>query len=155
MRALAGKALHGDSSWFWRRIDKEKMKRVIATHPALPKFKRLLAEISRLTLERGITLLLIRQPYKYPKHHFTPPNRLYYMYPVSHLHEIMAEVSNEFGVPIVDVEGEFNRMSDKSTLFGDIMHMNAAGYQEFAGVIYQSIVSKGFLRNGVPENRSP
>ena len=118
---------------------------MIREHPALPGYRNLLVEIVRLLQGKGICVLLVRQPYEYPASQFRPPNRLYYLYPIIHIYEIMESVSRKYGIPVVDAEGHFNRMPEKHTLFTDGLHMTPEGYEILATVIYRFILDNGLL----------
>ena len=145
MRTLTGRVFHGDPSHYWTRLDRAKISRAIANHPAFPSYKALLSEVIRLLQEKAICLLLVRQPYKYPKFHFNPPNRLYYLYPIIHIYEILDAASKMFRVPAVDAEAFFNQIHEKRTLFTDVMHMTPEGYKKLARIVYHSIINHRFL----------
>ncbi len=88
---------------------------------------------------------MIRQPYKYRKFHFNPPNRLYYLYPIIHIYKIQVAASKMFRVPAVDAEVFFNQLPEKRTLFTDVMHMTPEGYEKLARIIYRSIINHRLL----------
>ena len=111
----------------------------------MPSYRNLLVETVRLLQGKGICVLLIRQPYGYPPSHFKPPNRLYYLYPIIHIYEIMEDISKEYSVPVVDADGHFNRLSQKQTLFTDGLHMTPKGYSILATAIYQFIMKNELL----------
>ena len=145
MRNLTGMVFYGDPSHYWTRLDRAKISRAIANHPAFPSYKTLLWEVIRLLQEKTICLLLIRQPYKYRKSHFNPPNRLYYLYPIIHINEILDAASETFRIPAVNAEAFFNQIPEKRTLFTDVMHMTPEGYEKLARIVYRSILNHRLL----------
>lgn len=145
MQAVARRLLQGRDSIYLNEEVRGKLSRMIAEHPLFSVYENDLRKITELLAERRICLLLLRAPYKYPARHFNPPNRLYYMYPLSRIYGIIEKVAGQYRVPVADLEGAFNRMPDKQFFFTDVMHMNAEGYQKLASAVFRVILDGGLL----------
>ena len=146
MRSLAGKFLHGDTEWYWTRVDRDKMERLIQRHPTFSNYQEALAKSIRLLQGRDICFFLVTEPYKHDASHFKPPSRLYYMYPHSRLRKILAEEARRSGAPIADLETVLNEKKDKYLLFSDVVHMTGEGYDWVARYLYDEIIRNRYLQ---------